>query len=146
MENTSEQKKMQELQKEYELMKKRFHSVLLDNERLRKEGVITIRKIKTVEPPDYKSNKALLREKEKRIKKLEQIIEYGNISTVESIVNEYKLLSVKYFDKLSRELQSYSICREEREELLELLAYLEKIRNELEKFIFVNSKQDGEKK
>lgn len=132
------------LVKEHQTYKQRLFKLEEENRNLRKENTITIKKteIRTVEPPGYKQDMARLREMEKRNKELEKIIEYGNISTVSSIINEFKNSSAIQLERLSRELQFYSVCEEEYEDLLEFINYIEKVEKELKNFLFLQ--KDGD--
>lgn len=64
-----------------------------------KEKVIVVREKKElkVDPPNYKQDMARLRELEKKVKQLERVIQYGNISTISSLISDFKRLSISYF-------------------------------------------------
>lgn len=104
-----------------------------------KEKVIVVREKRElkVDPPNYKQDMARLRELEKKVKQLERVIQFGNISTVSTIITEFKRLSVSYFERLSNELYFYSICAEENEELEDFVEYLNNVSIELQKFLLV---------
>ena len=126
------------LQKACSDLKQRIKIIEIENMRLKKENVLTIVKKteKIVHPPGYQRDMERLKELEKRNKVLEKIIEYGNISTVTNIIKEFKSLSVNHLERLSRELQFYSMCQEEHDELVAFIEYLVSIQEELSKFVF----------
>ena len=105
-----------------------------------KEQVITVQVIKTIEPPNYQADMRRLQKLESDYKKLLAIVQYGNISTVGTIIDAYKANSKKYLDQLSRELQFFLASAEERQELIDFIAYLDYTQTELKKFLL----DDGE--
>ena len=100
-----------------------------------KERVITVQVVKTVEPPNYQADMRRLQKLEADYKKLLAIVQYGNISTVGTLIEEYKRCSKKYLEQLSRELQYYLASAEERQELIEFIEYLDYTKTELKKFL-----------
>lgn len=134
------------LVKEHQIQAQRICKLEQENASLRKENVITIRetKIEQVEPPGYRKDMERLRELEKRNIELKKIIEYGNISSVSNIVNEFKALSANQLERLTRELQFYSMCVEEYEELVDFIRYIEKISKELKKFLLLQDLKHGD--
>lgn len=100
-----------------------------------KERVITVQVVKTVEPPNYQADMRRLKKLEADYKKLLAIVQYGNISTVSSLIDAYKTNSKKYLDQLTRELQFYLASAEEHQKLIEFIEYLNYTKTELQKFL-----------
>lgn len=127
------------LVKEHQIQAQRIRKLEQENASLHKENVITIKEIRIeqVEPLGYKQDMERLRELEKRNKELQKIIEYGNISSVSNIINEFKALSANQLERLTRELQFYLMCAEEHEELVDFIRCIEKISKELKKFLLL---------
>lgn len=101
--------------------------------------VITVKTVKTVEPPNYRADMQRLKKLESDYNKLLAIVKYGNISTVSSLIDEYKNISKKYLINLTRELQYYFASAEERQELIEFILYLQYTEKELKKFLLDDS-------
>lgn len=68
--------------------------------------VFAVQEIKKVEPPDYQDNKKRIKFLEKKCKSLEDILRFGHISSVATLIEEYQSLSKTYLDKISVELES----------------------------------------
>lgn len=105
------------------------------------DRVITVQTVKTIEPPNYQQDMKRLQKLETDYKKLLAIVQYGNISTVGTLIEEYKRCSKKYLDQLSRELQFYFASAEEHQELIEFISYLDGIQKELKKFLLEEKTQ-----
>lgn len=106
------------------------------------ERVITVRTTKIVEPPTYQTDMQRLKKLEADYAKLLAIVQYGNISTVSTLVEAYKASSKKYLINLTRELQFYLASAEERQQLIDFISYLEHVQNELKKFL-LDDKEGG---
>jgi len=118
-----------------EQLQSRLRELEAEKEHWQRDKIITVQTIKSVEPPNYQMDMKRLKKLELDCKKLETIIKYGNISTVSSIIDDYKSVSKKLLEQLTRELQFYLASAEEREDLLDFLAYLRYTEQELKKFL-----------
>lgn len=68
---------------------------------------------------------------------LENIILFGNISTVPHVVNDFKDITHFYLLQLAKEIEIYRFCPEERTEVLELIKYLRSSAQEIEDMLFM---------
>ena len=99
------------------------------------EKVIKINQIKTIYPPDYETNKELLRQMKKRCTKLQRIIEIGNISSLQSLIQQYISYSKLQLKKISVEIKLNEYGLAENTQIKDFINYLDFISDELQKFL-----------
>lgn len=92
-----------------------FNSAVTDNEKLRREM-------------------KRLREENRKLK---HIISYGNISTLETLIDQYMDYSRIHLKKIALEIQLTEYEKSGTEKVLELIEHLECVENELHKMIAV---------
>lgn len=92
-----------------------FNSAVTDNEKLRRE---------------------MKRLKEEN-RKLKHIISYGNISTLETLIDQYMDYSRIHLKKIALEIQLTEYEKSGTEKVLELIEHLECVENELHKLVAV---------
>jgi hypothetical protein len=86
---------------------------------LAKENIITVEK--QVYPPGYLADMKELHNLRKDHKKLIRILEFGDISTLESLINTYQDLSKRHLSKIIKEYQFCVANKDDREKLQELI-------------------------
>lgn len=82
-----------------------------------------------------------LRKTQEENQKLKQIISYGNISTLETLIEQYMDYSRIYLKKIAVEIHITDYERGSTEKVLELIEHLEYIENELHQMIAM--KEEG---
>jgi len=92
-----------------------FNSAVTDNEKLRREM-------------------KRLREENRKLK---HIISYGNISTLETLIDQYMDYSRIHLKKIALEIQLTEYEKSGTEKVLELIEHLECVENELHKLVAV---------
>ena len=87
-----------------------------------------------------------LRRELKRVReenrKLKHIISYGNISTLETLIDQYMDYSRIYLKKIALEIQLTDYEKSNMEKVMELIEHLECIKEELHKLIAIS--EEGE--
>lgn len=68
---------------------------------------------------------------------LERLLLFGEVSSMPRVVHDFKAMSQFYMIQLSKEIEIYRYCPEERAELLDFLKYLRSVTQEIEDMIFV---------
>ena len=120
---------------EIDQLKKRINELSTELAARQKESVVALVTKKEVLPPDYYNNMRRLRQVEAENKKLHKILEFGNISTLGTLIDSYKAMSKIQLEKITREFQLYYADPEERERLKDLIQYLSYINAELNSFL-----------
>lgn len=110
---------------------------------LSKETVVTLIQRQEVIPPGYYSNMKRLKQLEAENAKLHRTLEFGSISTLESLIETFKAMSKIHLEKISKEYQFYYANCEERNALKDLIEYLAYIQSDLKIFLLVD--EDGER-
>lgn len=85
----------------------------------------------------YKKNMQRLKELEEENSRLKLFLKYGEVSLVETTVQEYQAFSKAKLQKIVREFRLLDAGRNERESILALIAYLDSVIEELENLITV---------
>ena len=106
-----------------------------ENERLRGElKSVRIQKVvveKTVKPPDYDRLQMTVAQQAREIDRLRDFISFGNISTLENLIRDFKESSRIHLGKIAKEIQLMSFSHEEVSLAFELIDYLDGIRREI---------------
>lgn len=118
---------IEELQQENDELKKQ--NILMQNK------VIKVEQIKEVAPPNYHSDMQRLKQLELRCKKLQKFMDYGNISGLQTLIEQFMAYSRTQLKKISIELQMSEYGDSENDILKEFVEYLDHIRQELHSFI-----------
>ncbi len=105
---------------------------------LSKENVVTLIQRQEVIPPGYYANMKRLKQLESENAKLHRTLEFGSISTLESLIETFKAMSKIHLEKISKEYQFYYANCEERNSLKDLISYLAYIQEELKGFLLVD--------
>ena len=71
-------------------------------------------------------------------RKLKHIISYGNISTLETLIDQYMDYSRIYLKKIAREIQLTDYEKSGTDKVMELIEHLEFIKEELHKLIAIS--------
>ena len=71
---------------------------------------------------------------------LENLILFGNISTVPHVVHDFKDMTHFYLLQLAKEIEIYRFCPEERAEVLNFIKYLRSTAQEIEDMLFMDQK------
>lgn len=100
----------------------------------KRNTAVTIREVKVL-PPDYEENKATIRRLEKKISKYQKIFELGSMSELEILVDKYVEDSKKQLRKIAMEIKSTSYERYQIIQIINLIDFMAKIRDELYSFI-----------
>ena len=98
-----------------------FNSEVTDNEKLRREM-------------------KRLREENQKLK---HIISYGNISTLETLIDQYMDYSRIHLKKIALEIQLTEYEKSGTEKVLELIEHLKCVENELHKLVAVSEEGDA---
>lgn len=116
-----------------------------ENERLKSERVVKVIQQKKVLPVGYESNMERLKFLEKENTRIKKLLEYGNIPSLETLISEYKAMSKIRLQKIVHEYQYYYTNHEERMVVKDFIEYLDAIKVELQKFLFLydNEKVGG---
>lgn len=96
--------------------------------------VIKVNQIKTVMPADYENIKKMLNTAQKRCIKYQKIIEMGNISSLDMLIEEYINFSKTKLKKIANEIKLNEYSLENNKEVEYFISYLDFIRNELSNF------------
>lgn len=68
---------------------------------------------------------------------LERLLLFGEVSSVPRVVHDFKDMSQFYLIQLSKEIEIYRYCPEERAEILDFLKYLRSVTQEIEDMLFL---------
>jgi hypothetical protein len=68
---------------------------------------------------------------------LERLLLFGEVSSIPRVVHDFKAMSEFYLIQLSKEIEIYRYCPEERAELLDFLKYLRSVTQEIEDMMFL---------
>lgn len=128
---------------ENDILKIKIQQLEAEKENWLQEKVFAVQKIKKVEPPDYQENKKRIKFLEKKCKSLEDILRFGHISSIATLIEEYQSLSKTYLDKISVELEFYYASAEERMALLKFITYLQFIEQQLQQFLIIEGEENG---
>ena len=63
---------------------------------------------------------------------LERLLLFGEVSSVPRVVRDFKTMSQFYLIQLSKEIEIYRYCPDERSEILDFLKYLRSVTQEIE--------------
>lgn len=126
---------MESEKNEIDQLKKQINELTAELATQKKESVVALVTKKEVYPPGYYDNMRRLGRLEAENKKLHKILEFGNISTLGTLIDSYKAMSKIQLEKITREFQLYYADPEERERLKELIQYLAYINKELNSFL-----------
>ena len=63
---------------------------------------------------------------------LERLLLFGEVSSVPRVVRDFKAMSQFYLIHLSKEIEIYRYCPDERAEILDFLKYLRSVTQEIE--------------
>ena len=74
---------------------------------------------------------------QRRCRILENILSYGDISPVPSIIKDFKSMSDFYLHQLVKEIEFYRFSSPERSQLLDFLHYLHSVTHEIEDMLFI---------
>lgn len=113
-------------------LKELSRELLCERER-QAANIVTITRIN--EPEDYKSMKAENAELKKLVQKYERIVQYGNISTIESSVERIYGYMQPEINSLIKAAHIMAGTREEQKKLKELRDYFRKLDAALSRFI-----------
>jgi hypothetical protein len=105
-----------------------------------KELVQQSLQMQNLQKDNEKIRKELRKIREENVK-LKQIIAYGNISTLETLIEQYMDYSRIYLKKIAMEIHITDYEKDSTEKVLELIEHLEHIENELHKMI--EMKEEG---
>lgn len=98
---------------------------------------LSVRKTKPEETSKYKENMRRLKELEEENSRLKLFLKYGEVSLVETTVQEYQAFSKIKLQKIVMEFRLLDAGRNERESILALIAYLDSVIEELENLITI---------
>lgn len=129
--------KIQELEEQNQLLK-------CENEQLKVERVVTVIQQKEILPKGYDTDMKRLKLLERELKKVRKLLEYGNISTLESLISEYQAMSKIRLEKIVYEYQFYYTNHEERLLVQDFIEYLHSVESELKKFLFMDDEESEE--
>jgi hypothetical protein len=128
---------------EESLERLRIENERLKNERkLAKSKVMCIEKITEVPPPDYEQNKKRLQQLETRYRKLKSLINYGNVSNLETLIDQYTTYSRNQLKKIVTELQLNEYEDSDFNQVKEFISFLDAVRTELEAMTSLQQKTD----
>lgn len=133
-----------DLNAENDELKKRIFELEKQTAKLAKENVVTLIQRQEVIPPGYYANMKRLKQLESENSKLHRTLEFGSISTLESLIETFKAMSKIHLEKISKEYQFYYANCDERNMLKEFIEYLEIVQTELEGFLLVDGDGDGQ--
>jgi hypothetical protein len=128
-------------QNEIDRLKKELAEAKKALAKQKKESVVTLVTKQEVYPPAYYNNMRRLKLIEAENKKLHKILEFGNISTLGTLIDTYKSMSKIQLEKIAREFQLYYADPEERERLKDLINYLSYIKHEFVSFLLTKEEE-----
>jgi len=117
-----------------------------ENERLKQEkiiiqkNVLKVEKIKEVLPPNYETDMRRLKYLETQCRKLQKMIDYGNISSLQTLIEQFTAYSRVQLKKISVEMQLTEYGESESQSIQEFITYLGFVKEELHNLIFLQSK------
>ena len=121
------------------------HQLQVEISRLKNEKSCVVERFVEVQPSDYISvkNNCQLAVNELKIFKdrchvLEHILEYGEISPMSNIIEDYKSMSTFYLRQLVKEIEIYRSSSEERTQLLAFLDFLRSVTREVEDLLIAD--------
>lgn len=123
-EETPEQKTIRELREE--------------NERLKNRKIETIQKIIYREPDDYQALRKNFKRLQDNYDKLKQLIAFGNINTLDYLIDEYTSKSRSMLKRISVEIQLTNYDSSQIKKISDLIDYLEYVSEELASFISIH--------
>ena len=124
---------------EYEILQQKYNSLQKEIIEM-KNQVLKVNCIKEVLPPHYEEDMQRLRQLETRTKKLQKIVDLGNISGLQTLIEQYVLFSRTQLKKISLEMQFSEYGDVESKSIEEFVEYLDHIRSELHNLILFQEK------
>ena len=124
---------------EYEILQQKYNSLQKEIIEM-KNQVLKVNCIKEVLPPHYEEDMQRLRQLETRTKKLQKIVDLGNISGLQTLIEQYVLFSRTQLKKISLEMQFSEYGDVESKIIEEFVEYLDHIRSELHNLILFQEK------
>lgn len=124
---------------EYEILQQKYNSLQKEIIEM-KNQVLKVNCIKEVLPPHYEEDMQRLRQLETRNKKLQKIVDLGNISGLQTLIEQYVLFSRTQLKKISLEMQFSEYGDVESKIIEEFVEYLDHIRSELHNLILFQEK------
>jgi len=118
-----------------------------ENEQLKREKigfknqVIKVEKIKEVLPASYTADMQRLKQLELRCRKLQKIVDYGNISGLQTLIEQFTTYSRAQLKKISMEMQLVEYGEIEDKLIQEFIAYLDYTRDELHNLVLLQEKK-----
>ena len=101
-----------------------------------------VRRQKTPQDVEFSEDSEKLRRELKRVReenrKLKHIISYGNISTLETLIDQYMDYSRIYLKKIAIEIQLTDYEQSGTDKVMELIEHLECLKEELHKLIAIS--------
>jgi hypothetical protein len=118
-----------------------------ENEQLKRERIgfknqiIKVEKIKEVLPASYTADMQRLKQLELRCRKLQKIVDYGNISGLQTLIEQFTTYSRAQLKKISMEMQLVEYGEIEDKLIQEFIAYLDYTRDELHNLVLLQEKK-----
>lgn len=95
-----------------------------------------------VEPPDYQENIKRLKLLTDENIRLKKIIERGNISTLMTLIDEFKTSNKNKLERIIEEYQFYLADVEEKDALIEFIHYLQSVIDILQDLLIVGGENE----
>lgn len=130
------EQKYKELKQTCLALQSKNQKLELENLSLKKgDGIVKVKELVATKPPGYEHDIKELKLLRREVKKLRNIISYGNISTVGKLISEFKILAAAKMEELSREMLCYITSRQDIAEIRDFLDYLEDLRTNLNSLV-----------
>lgn len=97
---------------------------------LKKMQFSTIVEEKFIYPRDYEENRKLLKNATDRVKKLESLLNFGNVSQFADLINDYTVYSMKFLRKIIVEAHLLDFGSDEYDKIYDLIEFIDDMRIE----------------
>ena len=131
-EKTAEQKKIDDMQRTIDGLSREVEIL----RKITKPQQIV--KTKEVPPPDYNDIKKELRKAQQELNKYRKILTYGNVSTLETLIDDYLALSKTHLKRIVKEINLADGTSAEIRDTLQLIAFFDTMRTQLYDFVAIH--------
>ncbi|WP_333594545.1 hypothetical protein [Anaerospora hongkongensis] len=132
-----------DLEKENLELRTRIELLQQEIQTLKVDRVVKVVQQKEILPAGYLSDMKRLKVLEKENQRFRRLLEFGNITVLESLISDFKTVSKPRLEKIVQEYQFCYADQQERLLIKEFISYLQAVVKQLQEFLFLD--ENGEK-